>query len=111
MLHSYLRKFASYLLLTIITDHCPSWFSYVFTYSGSNQALTGFFNAIVLVMEEGFALAAFIALILNLILPEEMEDEEIPELTANTIDEPQDEEEWRRIRREDESEKISPAKA
>lgn len=62
-------------------------------------------------MEEGFALAAFIALILNLILPEEMEDEEIPELTANTVDVPQDEEEWRRIRREDESEKITPAKA
>ncbi|CAC9893202.1 unnamed protein product [Aureobasidium pullulans] len=84
--------------------------TYVFTYSGSNQALLGFFNAIVLVMEEGFALAAFIALILNLILPEEMEDEEIPELTANTIDAPADEEEWRHIRREDESEKIAPVK-
>ncbi|KAI5198192.1 hypothetical protein AUEXF2481DRAFT_34666 [Aureobasidium subglaciale EXF-2481] len=89
----------------------PTWFSYVFTYSGSNQALQGFFNAIVLVMEEGFALAAFIALILNLMLPEEMEDEEIPELTANTIDAPADEEEWRHIRREDESEKIAPVKA
>ncbi|KAI5246649.1 purine permease [Aureobasidium subglaciale] len=89
----------------------PTWFSYVFTYSGSNQALQGFFNAIVLVMEEGFALAAFIALILNLLLPEEMEDEEIPELTANTIDAPADEEEWRHIRREDESEKIAPVKA
>ncbi|KAI5195783.1 purine permease [Aureobasidium subglaciale] len=89
----------------------PTWFSYVFTYSGSNQALQGFFNAIILVMEEGFALAAFIALILNLMLPEEMEDEEIPELTANTIDAPADEEEWRHIRREDESEKIAPVKA
>jgi cell division protein FtsN len=62
--------------------------------------LQGFFNAITLVMEEGFALAAFIALILNLILPEEFEDEEIPELTANTIDAPADEEEWRHIRRD-----------
>lgn len=88
-----------------------SWFSYVFTYHGSNQALEGFFNAIVLVMEQGFAVAAFVALILNLILPEEMEDEEIPELTANTIDAPADEEEWRHIRREDESEKISPVKS
>ncbi|KAG9579175.1 Xanthine/uracil permease, partial [Aureobasidium melanogenum] len=88
----------------------PTWFSYVFTYHGSNQALEGFFNAIVLVMEQGFAVAAFVALILNLILPEEIEDEEIPELTANTIDAPADEEEWRHIRREDESEKISPAK-
>ncbi|KAG9764274.1 Xanthine/uracil permease, partial [Aureobasidium melanogenum] len=89
----------------------PTWFSYVFTYHGSNQALEGFFNAIVLVMEQGFAVAAFVALILNLILPEEMEDEEIPELTANTIDAPADEEEWRHIRREDESEKISPVKS
>jgi len=32
--------------------------------------------------ETGFAVAAFLALILNLILPEESEDEEIPELTA-----------------------------
>jgi hypothetical protein len=83
----------------------------VFTYSGSNQALVGFFNAIVLVMEEGFALAAFVALILNLILPEEFEDEEMPELTANTIDTPADEEEWRQINREVEGEKMSPNKA
>lgn len=97
-------------LVSTLTYKFYSWFSYVFTYSGSNQALEGFFNAIVLVMEQGFAVAAFVALILNLILPEEMEDEEIPELTANTIDAPADEEEWRHIRREDGSEKISPVK-
>ena len=33
----------------------PNWFSYVFTYSGPNQSKQGFFNAIVLVMETGFA--------------------------------------------------------
>ena len=33
----------------------PNWFSYVFTYSGSNQAKQGFFNAIILVLETGFA--------------------------------------------------------
>jgi xanthine/uracil permease len=100
-----------FLVVDLITYTTYSWFSYVFTYSGGNQALQGFFNAIILVMEEGFAIAAFIALILNLILPEEFEDEEIPELTANTIDAPADEEEWRHIRREDESEKISPIKS
>ena len=64
-------------------------------------------------MEEGFALTAFLALILNLLLPEEFEDEEIPELTANNVDAPQDEEEWHRIRRDggSESDKISPNKA
>jgi hypothetical protein len=50
-------------------------------------------------METGFALTAFLAVILNLIIPEEIEDEEVPELTANTIDEKEDQEEWERIRR------------
>ncbi|KAF2098784.1 Xanthine/uracil permease [Rhizodiscina lignyota] len=75
----------------------PNWFSYVFTYSGNNHALLGFFNAIVLVMETGFAITAFLALILNLILPEEIEDEETPELTANDVDAEKDQEEWNRI--------------
>lgn len=76
----------------------PTWFSYVFTYAGDNHALEGFFNAIVLVMENGFAVTAFLSLILNLVLPEEIEDEEIPELTANTVDNAGDEEEWRHVR-------------
>ncbi|KAF2489277.1 Xanthine/uracil permease [Lophium mytilinum] len=75
----------------------PDWFSYVFTYTGDNHALLGFYNAIVLVMETGFALTAFLTLILNLILPEEIEDEETPEITANEIDENADKEEWNRI--------------
>jgi len=33
----------------------PNWFSFVFTYKGNNQAKQGFFNAIVLVLETGFA--------------------------------------------------------
>lgn len=33
----------------------PNWFSYVFTYKGGNQAKQGFFNAIILVLETGFA--------------------------------------------------------
>ena len=77
----------------------PTWFSFVFTYKGDNHALQGFYNAIELVMETGFAITAFLALILNLILPEEIEDEETPELTANNIDTPADQAEWNRIRR------------
>jgi len=75
----------------------PTWFSYVFTYSGPNRALLGFYNAIVLICETGFAIVAFVNLALNLLLPEEIEDEETPELTANEIDEPADKEEWARI--------------
>lgn len=51
----------------------PNWFSNVFTYSGNNRALLGFFNAIVLVMETGFAVTALLALILNLLVSEELE--------------------------------------
>lgn len=77
----------------------PDWFSYVFTLptTTNNHALLGFFNAIELVLETGFAVTAFLALFLNLILPEEIEDEETPELTANEADNPMDEEEWRQI--------------
>ena len=76
----------------------PTWFSYVFTYSGGNEAKRGFFDAIVLVLEEGFAVAAFSAIILNLILTEQDEDE-TSSLTANDADKEDDEEEWRRIRK------------
>jgi xanthine/uracil permease len=52
----------------------PTWFSNVFTYSGDNHSLRGFYDAIVLVMETGFAVTAFLAMILNLILDEEIEE-------------------------------------
>ncbi|KIV90479.1 hypothetical protein PV10_07785 [Exophiala mesophila] len=52
----------------------PTWFDGVFTYSGDNHSLRGFYDAITLVMETGFAITAFISMILNLILPEEFED-------------------------------------
>ncbi|GAB7362994.1 hypothetical protein MBLNU230_g3288t1 [Neophaeotheca triangularis] len=75
----------------------PNWFDFVFTYNGDNGALRGFFDAIELVMETGFAIVAFLALILNLILPEEDEDEEVPELTADDTDERRDRDEWENV--------------
>ncbi|OCF34180.1 hypothetical protein I316_04130 [Kwoniella heveanensis BCC8398] len=53
----------------------PTWFSYVFTYSGSNSRLRGFLDAIVLVVETPQVIATFIGVILNLILKESPEDE------------------------------------
>lgn len=76
----------------------PNWFSFVFTYTGDNHAKQGFFNAIVLVMETGFAVTAFLAIFLNLVLAEEIEDE-APSITANEADAPDDQDEWARIRR------------
>ncbi|KAK0511381.1 hypothetical protein JMJ35_005954 [Cladonia borealis] len=75
----------------------PDWFSYVFTYSGPNQSKQGFFNAIVLVMETGFAVTAFIAIFLNLVLAEEIEDE-AASITANEVDAADDREEWAHIK-------------
>ncbi|KAA8622326.1 purine permease [Pyrenophora tritici-repentis] len=95
----------------------PDWFAHVFTYDGPNAALLGFYNAIVLIMETGFAVVAFVNIVLNLVLPEEIEDEETPELTANEVDEPKDREEWARIRKVAEdvegraSSEITPGKA
>ncbi|KAK9464704.1 permease family-domain-containing protein [Lipomyces arxii] len=50
----------------------PNWFDFFFTYSGTNHALRGFLDAITLIMETGFALTAFVALILNLLIHEEV---------------------------------------
>jgi hypothetical protein len=71
--------------------------SYVFTYSGDNNGLIGFFNAIQLVCETGFAMVAFLSLILNLVLPEEDEDQDLPEFTANEADDAADAAEWNRL--------------
>jgi len=51
----------------------PNWFSFVFTYKGNNHALSGFFDAIILVMETGFAVTALLAMLLNLMIGEEVE--------------------------------------
>ncbi|RSL48689.1 Uric acid-xanthine permease [Fusarium duplospermum] len=53
----------------------PNYFDNIFTYKGDNRSLQGFLDAITLIMETGFAVAAIICVILNLALPEEMEDD------------------------------------
>jgi len=53
----------------------PTWFENVFTYDGDNQALLGLLNAIVLIMETGFAVTAFICMALNALLPDEMDED------------------------------------
>ncbi|EPE04827.1 purine permease [Ophiostoma piceae UAMH 11346] len=58
----------------------PTYFSYCFTYSGNNKSLKSFLDAIVLVMETGFAVTAMVCMILNLTL-----DEEIDEIDESTI--------------------------
>ena len=52
----------------------PTYFDKVFTYSGDNKSLQGFLDAIVLVMETGFAVTAAVCMALNLTLPPELED-------------------------------------
>ncbi|KAI1810803.1 Xanthine/uracil permease [Poronia punctata] len=52
----------------------PTYFSQVFTYDGDNKSLRGFLDAIELVVETGYAITALITLVLNLVLPEEIEE-------------------------------------
>jgi len=52
----------------------PNYFDNVFSYSGDNKALQGFLDAIVLVMETGFAVTAMVCIFLNLVLEDEIED-------------------------------------
>ncbi|CAN8101157.1 unnamed protein product [Discula destructiva] len=63
----------------------PTYFSSVFTYSGDNKSLQGFIDAIELVMETGFAVTAFMTMILNAALPEEIEDVEA-EVDADVVE-------------------------
>ncbi|KAF5092108.1 hypothetical protein D0Z03_003046 [Geotrichum reessii] len=52
----------------------PNWFAFFFTYEGDNNGLKGFLEAIELVMETGFAIAGFVGLIINLIIPQEFDE-------------------------------------
>ncbi|KAL5046149.1 uric acid-xanthine permease [Aspergillus fruticulosus] len=51
----------------------PTWFGNVFPPT-ENRDLEGFENAIELVLETGFAVTAFVAMLLNAIMPAEIED-------------------------------------
>jgi uric acid-xanthine permease len=52
----------------------PNYFSNVFTYDGDNKSLRGFLDAIELVVETGYAITALVTMLLNLILPEDIEE-------------------------------------
>ncbi|ODV83923.1 hypothetical protein CANARDRAFT_29644 [[Candida] arabinofermentans NRRL YB-2248] len=66
---------------TLVSD----WFDYVFTYDGGNSSLKGFYNAIILVMETGFAVTGFIGVILNLFIPQEADENDSAELIEEHV--------------------------
>ncbi|KAL8283444.1 hypothetical protein RQP46_005854 [Phenoliferia psychrophenolica] len=47
----------------------PGWFSNFFTYAGPNESLSGFLNAITLIVEESYLICMIIAIPLNLLIP------------------------------------------
>jgi NCS2 family nucleobase:cation symporter-2 len=53
----------------------PNWFSYIFTYKGSNAGLNGLIQAVILIVEEPYLIAALVGVGLNATLPDEPEDE------------------------------------
>jgi len=64
----------------------PRYFDTVFTYKGDNKGLRGFMDAIVLIMETGFAITAAVAMILNLTLDLEVDD--VVEAEPEVLDQP-----------------------
>ncbi|KAI3319305.1 Xanthine/uracil permease [Xylariaceae sp. AK1471] len=64
----------------------PTYFNNVFTYDGDNRSLRGFLDAIELIVETGYAITALITVLLNLTLPEEIE--ETVERVVTTPEEP-----------------------
>ncbi|OZJ05414.1 hypothetical protein BZG36_02003 [Bifiguratus adelaidae] len=57
----------------------PNWFSYVLTYSGPNQTLRGFYDAVDVIVSTGFVIACIITIALNLILPKDFDQGEYEE--------------------------------
>ncbi|OBA25056.1 hypothetical protein HANVADRAFT_54149, partial [Hanseniaspora valbyensis NRRL Y-1626] len=58
------------------------YFSYIFTYSGSNRALAGFLDSIVLIMETSFAISALIGMFLNWVIPQELDEELVDDISV-----------------------------
>lgn len=69
----------------------PGYFSNFFTYEGSNKSLQGFLDAITLIMQTGFAVTAGVNMVLNLALPEEIEDDIEAEKPTTPVPVPQEE--------------------
>ncbi|WVQ96881.1 hypothetical protein IAU59_003988 [Kwoniella sp. CBS 9459] len=53
----------------------PSWFSYLFTYTGTSAGKKGLIQAIVLIVEEPYLISALVMCALNVSLPEEIAEE------------------------------------
>jgi xanthine/uracil permease len=65
----------------------PTYFSHVFSYNGDNKSLRGFLDAIELVVETGYAITALVTVLLNLTLPDEIEETE-ERVVTTAADEP-----------------------
>ncbi|ROT36557.1 uric acid-xanthine permease [Sodiomyces alkalinus F11] len=52
----------------------PGYFANVLPYDGDNTGLRGFLDAITLIVETGFAMTTIINMVLNLVLPEEIDE-------------------------------------
>ncbi|WRT67565.1 uncharacterized protein IL334_004537 [Kwoniella shivajii] len=61
----------------------PTWFSYLFTYTGTSAGKKGLIQAIVLIVEEPYLISAMVMCLLNVALP----DEEAEAGSSSTIEE------------------------
>ncbi|KAL7010300.1 hypothetical protein EMMF5_000321 [Cystobasidiomycetes sp. EMM_F5] len=61
----------SALMFGLGTLLVEDWTKYIFTYSGTNQALQGFINSIIIVLSTPFLIAAIVGIAVNTVLPED----------------------------------------
>lgn len=52
----------------------PDWFSYIFTYKGDNKGIKGLIQAVILIVEEPYLIAAIVGAVLNASLPVDIEE-------------------------------------
>lgn len=67
----------------------PNWFSFVFTYSGTSAATRAIIEAVEITVGTGYCIGALIAIVLNLLLPMEVEDlvaPDEPDAAVKSID-------------------------
>lgn len=65
-------------------------FEHLFTYSGSNKALSGFLDSIVIVISTPFLISAIVGMIANAILPMDAEDRELVRQRSQLLSHEQD---------------------
>ncbi|GAA5822184.1 hypothetical protein JCM3770_005077, partial [Rhodotorula araucariae] len=73
---------ASALSIGLATLLVKDWANYIFTYSGGNSALKGFYDSLIIILSTPFLIAGIIASLLNATLPADPEADDAAQRPA-----------------------------